>query len=399
MRRIALAIAAGLLLVATTVIAAEPDESGGVVTPLMDGQSLADALMEWDGYDFTDAGDIWPGALRSGPSSASDPNDPTGGDGTIWILPPLDEPAHVLVEARLSELGQASIWGNYQRIMEELGLTEEEQQDIYAGLGKVLGAGYASASDDEQASHADARFAGGLALWQTQTRGFEPVPEGQPAPLVPMPDGGVTLEIVPDGQESAVLPMPEPTETPEPTPTPTPRRTARPTAKPTATPAFTQAPSPKDWVCDGSDTIIPDPLVKGWNIQRVNWGRRNGYDRITLTLSRYNALGGNGTQAITHVLESDQVSSTLKVKKPRDGAWSVALGLFQDVRLTWTLDRELTGLGAVEAITLGKDDNGYPWLVVGTDEVPPCYQLQVPAWTANNPKNQQSIQVFLDVKH
>lgn len=399
MRRIALAIAAGLMLVATTVIAAEDDSSGGVVVPLMDGQALADALMEWDGYDFTEAGDIWPGALRSGPSSTSDPNDPFGGDGTIWILPALDEPAHVLVEARLSELGQASIWGNYQRIMEELGLTEEEQQAVYGGLGQVLGAGYAAAGDDEQASHAQAWFAGGVALWQVQTRGYEPVPDGQPSPLVPMPDGGVTLELVPDGQESAVLPMPEPTSTPTPEPTPTPRRTPRPTAKPTATPAFTQAPAPKDWVCDGSDTIIPDPLVKGWNIQRVNWGKRNGYDRITMTLSRYNALGGNGTQAISHVLESDQVNPTLKVKKPKAGAWSIALGLFQDVRLTWTLDRELSGLGSVESITLGKDDNGYPWLVVGTDEVPPCYQLQVPAWTASNPKNQQSIQVFLDVKH
>jgi hypothetical protein len=396
MRRIALAIAAGLMLVATTVIAAEPDDS--VVTPLMDGQSLADSLMEWDGYDFADAGDIWPGALRSGPSSLSDPNDPFGGDGTIWILPELDQPAHVLVEVRLSEMSNASIWGNVQRIMEELSLTEDEQQAIYAGLGKVLGAGYAAAGDDEESSNADAPFAGGVALWQVQTRGFETVPDGQTAPLVPMPDGGVTLEIVPDGQQSAVLPMPEPTPTPTIEPTPTPRKTAKPTARPTATPAFTQAPSPKNWVCDGSDTIIPDPLLKGWNIQRVNWGKRSGYDRITITLSRYNSLGGNGAQAITHVLESDQVSSTLKVKQPKDGAWSVALGLFQDVRLTWSLDRELSGLGAVEAITLGKDDNGYPWLVVGTDEVPPCYQLQVPAWTASNPKNQQSIQVFLDIK-
>jgi hypothetical protein len=397
MRRIALAVAAGLLLVATTVIAAEPDDSGGVVAPLIDGQSLADALMEWDGYDFTDAGDIWPGALKSGPSAQSDPNDPFGGDGTIWILPPLDQPAHVLVEARLSELGNASIWGNYQRIFEELGLTPEEQQDVYGGLGKALGAGYAAASDEENASQADAWFSGGVALWQTQTRGFEPTPSEQPAPVVPMPDGGVTLELVPDGQESSVLPMPAPTAAPTAEPTATPRKTPKPTPKPTATPAFTQAPAPKAWVCDGSDTVIPDPLVKGWNIQRVNWGKRSGYDRITITLGRYNALGGNGTQAITHVMPSDQVNPNLKVKKPKDGNWAVALGLFQDVRLTWTLDRALSGLNAVEAITLGKDNNGYPWLVVGTGDEP-CYSLQIPAWTAKNPKNQQSIQVFLDVK-
>ena len=131
MRRIALAVAAGLLLVATTVIAAEPDESsGGVVAPLIDGQSLADGLMEWDGYDFTDAGDIWPGALRSGPSSASDPNDPFGGDGTIWILPPLDGPAHVLVEARLSELGEASIEALNTRV-----------QDLQSAAEKASGEG------------------------------------------------------------------------------------------------------------------------------------------------------------------------------------------------------------------------------------------------------------------
>jgi hypothetical protein len=396
MRRIAILIVIGLVCLTTSAVVSGQDGSDGeAATTLMNGQSLADALMQWDGYDFTDAGDIWPGALRSGPSSTSDPNDPYGGDGTIWILPPLDGPAHVLVEARLSDIDQASLWGNYQLIISELGLTDEEQQGVYAALGQVLGSGFAAAGEDETASHANAWFDGGVALLQTQTRGFEPVPSGQPAPIVPVPDGGVSLEIVPTGQESAVLPMPEPT--PSPTPRPTPRRTPRPTPSPSASPAFTQAPAPKAWVCDGSDSVIPDPFLKGWSIGRVDWGRRGSYDRITIRLDRYNPMGGNGTQAITHVLPPDEVASTLKVKAPKDGDTAIALGLFQDVRLNWALN-QAAGLPAVKWLTLGKDDNGYPWLVAGVNG-DACYSLQVPAWTAKNPKQQQSIQVFLDVQH
>src|SRR5262249_38663521 len=187
----------------------------------------------------------------------------------------------------------------------------------------------------------------------------------QPAPIVPMPDGGVSLEIVPSGQESAVLPMPEPT--PSPTPVPTPRKTPKPTPKPTASPAFTPAPNPKAWVCDGADSVIPDPFLKGWTIRRVDWGRRGSYDRIAITLDRYNPLGGNGTQAITHVLPPGDVASTLKVKAPKDGDTAIALGLFQDVRLNWALNEAVTGMQSVQWLTLGKDDNGYPWLVAGVN--------------------------------
>ena len=194
-----------------------------------------------------------------------------------------------------------------------------------------------------------------------------------------------------------MLPMPEPTPTPAVGPTPTPRRTPRPTPKPTPTPAFTPAPAPQDWICDGSEAVIPDPFLKGWNIRRVDWGRRGQYDRVAITLERYNPWGGNGTQAITHVLPPDEVASTLKVKAPKEGDTAIALGLFQDVRLNWALD-QATGLPAVKWLTLGKDDNGYPWLVVGVD-ADACYSLQVPAWTAEDPKSQKSIQVFLDVQH
>ena len=76
MRRIAILIVIGLVCLTTTAVVQGQDGSDAeAATTLMNGQSLADALMQWDGYDFTDAGDIWPGALRSGPSQEGEAGD------------------------------------------------------------------------------------------------------------------------------------------------------------------------------------------------------------------------------------------------------------------------------------------------------------------------------------
>ena len=97
------------------------------------------------------------------------------------------------------------------------------------------------------------------------------------------------------------------------------------------------------------------------------------------------------------MLPTDQVKSQLKVSAPNDGDTAVALGLFQDVRLTWALDRALP-LKAFKWITMEKDNNGYPWVVLGIDG-DACYSLQVPAWTADSPKSRPTIQVVVDVLH
>ena len=56
---------------------------------------------------------------------------------------------------------------------------------------------------------------------------------------------------------------------------------------------------------------------------------------------------------------------------PSEGDKAIAIGLYQDVRLTWTLDRALT-TPAVDWITMEKDNNGFPWVVLGVDE-DACY--------------------------
>jgi hypothetical protein len=192
------------------------------------------------------------------------------------------------------------------------------------------------------------------------------------------------------------LPATEPPPTEPPAPTPTPRVTPRPTRTPRVTAAPSQAPAPTSWVCDGGTSTIPDPLSLGWNLRRVDWSNRQTFDRLIVTLDRDDRLGGNGTQAIVHVLPTDEVASTLKVQPPSEGTTSLALGLFQDVRLTWSVDQALS-LPALDWVTLGKDDNGFAWLVVGVD-ADPCYSLQVPAWTADEPTEAATIQVTLDVQ-
>jgi hypothetical protein len=75
----------------------------------------------------------------------------------------------------------------------------------------------------------------------------------------------------------------------------------------------------------------------------------------------------------------------------------VALGLWQGVRLTWTLDRELS-LPKVRWVTMGKDDNGFAWLVLGV-RGDACYSLDVPAWTTDTPTDTSTIEVVLDIQH
>jgi hypothetical protein len=195
--------------------------------------------------------------------------------------------------------------------------------------------------------------------------------------------------------EPTALPGPtdEPTAEPEPTPTRTPKPT-RPT--PTATPPTpSQAPAPGDYVCDAS-TTIEDPIGEGWNIRRIDWTNKGKYDRLIVTLDQ-RGPGGNGTQAIVHVLPAEEVPSTLQVSSPQAGSTAIALGLFQDVRLTWPLDRALT-LPALKWITMEKDDNGFPWIVLGV-KGDACYSLQIPDWTGDDPQPATTVLVTVDVEH
>jgi hypothetical protein len=204
------------------------------------------------------------------------------------------------------------------------------------------------------------------------------------------------VEVTPVPTE-APGPTDEPTAEPTEQPAPTPTRTPRPTrATPTPTPPTpSQAPAPDDYVCDDS-TTLPDPLSAGWNIRRIDWSNKGKYDRLIVTLDQ-RGDGGNGTQAIVHVLPPDEVPSTLKVSSPQAGTKAVALGLFQDVRLTWTLDRALT-LPALKWITMEKDNNGFPWIVLGV-KGDACYSLQIPAWSEDDPQPATTVLVTIDVDH
>ncbi len=184
--------------------------------------------------------------------------------------------------------------------------------------------------------------------------------------------------------EPAALPTGEAADTPQPThkATPTP-------------PTPSAAPPPSAFVCD-SDSSIPDPLSAGWNIRRIDWSNKGRYDRLLVTLDQKGA-GGNGTQAIIHVLPPEDVPTTLKVSAPQGGNTAIALGLFRDVRLTWPLDRSLS-LPALKWISMEKDDNGYPWVVLGV-KGDACYSLQVPDWSSDDPEPARTIQVTIDVKH
>jgi hypothetical protein len=153
---------------------------------------------------------------------------------------------------------------------------------------------------------------------------------------------------------------------------------------------------PGTFECDQS-AAISDPLSEGWRVQGVNWADTGPTDRVTVTLNRFQALADEATQAIVHVLPVDEVAGTLKVVAPSAGRDAVALGLWQGVRLTWELDRELS-LPKVRWVTMGKDDNGFAWLVLGV-RGDACYSVDVPAWSSDEPGDTSTIEVLLDVQH
>ncbi len=188
-----------------------------------------------------------------------------------------------------------------------------------------------------------------------------------------------------------------PAATNEVTPQPTARaRTPRPTKEPTPTPPSpSQAPPPEAYVCD-ADSSIADTLGQGWNIRRLDWRNMGKYDRLFVTLDQQ-GVGGNETQAIVRVMPPADVPATLQVSSPRAGTTAVALGLLRDVRLAWSLDRALT-LPALKWITMEKDDNGDPWIVLGV-KGDGCYSLQVPDWSAADPQPATTVLVTVDVQH
>jgi len=191
-------------------------------------------------------------------------------------------------------------------------------------------------------------------------------------------------------------PLPTDLVTAQPTLEPTPAKTPKPTKQPTPTPpAPSQAPAPAAFVCD-TDSAIPDPLSAGWSIRRLDWRNMGKFDRFFVTLDQRDP-GGNGTQAIVHEMPPADVPTNLKVSAPQAGDVAIALGLFQDVKLNWTQNRALT-LPALKWVTMQKDDNGFPWIVLGVKGAG-CYSLQVPDWSATDPQPGSTVLVTIDVKH
>jgi len=63
----------------------------------------------------------------------------------------------------------------------------------------------------------------------------------------------------------------------------------------------------------------------------------------------------------------------------------------------WTLDRALT-LPALKWITMEKDNNGFPWVVLGV-KGDACYSVQIPAWSEEDPQPATTVLVTIDVDH
>jgi hypothetical protein len=207
-------------------------------------------------------------------------------------------------------------------------------------------------------------------------------------------------------QQATGTPTDQPVLTQAPGPTPTPRVTRRPTRTPNATATPAQTPLPDDlptpppagsYLCDGEAVAIEDPLARGWNVDRVRWGTRPGFDHIYLELSRRKALDTDGTRAVVEVLPVSEVAERLGFVAPAAGRTAVVLTLSEGIRATLTVNQELD-LQKVRAVTAGRDANGLQWLVLGV-RGDTCYSLQAPAWSPDDPGDTSTTEVILDIEH
>jgi hypothetical protein len=206
-------------------------------------------------------------------------------------------------------------------------------------------------------------------------------------------------------REATSTPTDQPALTQAPTPTATPRVTRRPTRTPnaTATPAHTtlpdDLPTPPpagSYLCDGEAVALEDPLARGWNVDRIRWGTRPGFDHVYLELSRRKALDTEGSRAVVEVLPVSEVVERLGFVAPAVGRTAVVLTLSQGIRATLTVDQEID-LQKVRAVTAGKDADGLQWLVLGV-RGDTCYSLQAPAWSGDL-GDPSDIEVILDIEH
>lgn len=207
-------------------------------------------------------------------------------------------------------------------------------------------------------------------------------------------------------QEPTGAPTERPTATAEgadePTPGPTPRVTRRPTRTPTATPSPTdlpgglRTPPAGEYLCDGEAAALEDPLGRGWNVDRVRWGTRPGYDHVYLELSRRRALDGEGSTAMVQVLPVDEVAERLGLTPPAAGRTAVVLTLSEGIRATLTVGQEVA-LQKVRAVTAGRDAEGRQWLALGV-RGDTCYSLQAPAWVADAPDDGGVVELVIDIR-
>ncbi len=227
----------------------------------------------------------------------------------------------------------------------------------------------------------------------------------------PSPGASVDATAAPTGEPGptdastpAATDVTEPTN--EPAPTATARITPRPTRPRTATAAPLETPLGGDlptpppagtYVCDAGSVAIEDPLVRGWNIARVRWGARPGFDHVYLELSPRRALDGAGARATVQVMPVSEVAERLGFIPPRAGRTAVVLSLSEGVRATLSVDQEVT-LQKLRAVTAGKDPDGLQWVVLGV-RGDACYSLQVPAWSPDDPGDAPTIEVILDIEH
>lgn len=230
---------------------------------------------------------------------------------------------------------------------------------------------------------------------------------GGPSPSATPRTALASPSVAPPTRGGTAKPTTLPTD--EATARPTARATRRPTAAPTdeptdapatdGAPPTVGAPTPPPagtFECERT-TAIQDPLSQGWRVQRVDWSGQGDRDRLVVTLNRSAPLAGEATQAIVHVMPVAKVADTLKVVAPSAGRDAVALGLWAGVRSNLELDQALA-LPKLRWITMGKDDNGFIWLVLGV-RGEACYSLQAPDWSADEPEAVADTQVIVEVAH
>ncbi len=150
------------------------------------------------------------------------------------------------------------------------------------------------------------------------------------------------------------------------------------------------------WVCDG-ELRLEDERLRDWTINRASFLPGDGYERVTLHLSRIGAGSGEPAAVTVEAMPTARVQREIRgVRQPSAGRTTVALQFHDGVKTDLTVRRyEPNGLRSIKQFS-AYPAGGSASRVLISAAADGCFKMRVPAWTGA--AKAQKGQIHIDIK-